>query len=318
MELQGKNILFITTKELSYIRNTQEIKIISKQAEKLKIIGCEHKSYISRLLHVYLSIIFSNPKHIDSVFIGFSPQLVLPIFFWKWRHKEIIIDFFISIYDTFVDDRKKVPKESLVAGFMKWIDRFTLQKANRVITDTKEHGKYFCEEFLIDQEKIRTVYLEANREIYFPQLVEKEGKWKDKYLVLYFGSILPCQGIEVILKAIDILKDNKKIQFLIIGPIKDLKERENLEHIPWVSQTELAKYIAMSDLCLAGHFNKDIGKARRTIPGKAYIYEAMNKKIILGDNLANREVFIEDERHFFVEMGNAELLAKIIQNISSG
>ena len=69
----------------------------------------------------------------------------------------------------------------------------------------------------------------------------------------------------------------------------------------------------MSDLCLAGHFNKDINKAKRTIPGKAYTYEAMNKKMILGDNEATHELYEEgDGTHYFVEMGNAEKLAEKI------
>ena len=58
-----------------------------------------------------------------------------------------------------------------------------------------------------------------------------------------------------------------------------------------------------------------IEKAKRTIPGKAYIYEAMQKKMILGDGCANRELYHEDERHFFVEMGNAEALANTVKHV---
>ena len=55
-------------------------------------------------------------------------------------------------------------------------------------------------------------------------------------------------------------------------------------------------------------------KAKRTIPGKAYIYEAMKKPMILGDNLATHELYSEDNMHYFVEMGNAEALTqKIIE-----
>ena len=74
----------------------------------------------------------------------------------------------------------------------------------------------------------------------------------------------------------------------------------------------------MADLCLAGHFNKDIEKAKRTIPGKAYIYEAMNKPMILGDNEATRELYNESMKGiYFVEMGDAEALAERIKSICS-
>ena len=88
-----------------------------------------------------------------------------------------------------------------------------------------------------------------------------------------------------------------------------------MEYIKWLPQEKLAEYIGYADVCLAGHFNPEIEKAKRTIPGKAYIYEAMEKCMILGDNPATREIFAEDEKHYFVEMGNAEKLASTISNI---
>lgn len=78
----------------------------------------------------------------------------------------------------------------------------------------------------------------------------------------------------------------------------------------------MAETIAMADLCLAGHFNGSIQKAKRTIPGKAYIYEAMHKPMILGDNKANHERYSEkQEGIYFVEMGSAEKLADLIKKI---
>ena len=66
----------------------------------------------------------------------------------------------------------------------------------------------------------------------------------------------------------------------------------------------------------SGHFNKDINKAKRTIPGKAYIYRAMEKPMILGDNSATRELYSEDmDGIYFVEMGNPQALAKKILKI---
>ena len=87
---------------------------------------------------------------------------------------------------------------------------------------------------------------------------------------------------------------------------------ENIQYIDWLSQEKLAHYISWSDLCLAGHFNKEVEKASRTIPGKAFIYQAMGKEMILGNNPANRELFARDEKVIFVEMGDEKALAKAI------
>ena len=75
----------------------------------------------------------------------------------------------------------------------------------------------------------------------------------------------------------------------------------------------MAEYIANADLCLAGHFNGEIDKAKRTIPGKAYIYSAMDKKIILGDNKANHELYKPTHKIFWTEMSNSIALSETIK-----
>lgn len=314
--LKDKRVLFITTKNLDYIRNTQEINLIKENSKSYEIIGSMKKSYIKRLIHVYWSILTKSTKNFDVIFVGFSPQLILPIWNFKFKKNFLVIDFFISMYDTLVFDRKKFKEKSFIAKILKWMDSTTVLSADHIICDTKAHGRYFTEEFAADEKKLDVLYLEADKTIYYPRGEKRPEKIKGKFVVLYFGSILPLQGIDTILKAIDILKSRKDIFFYVIGPIGERFskiESDTVEYIDWLSQEDLAKYINMSDLCLAGHFNKEINKAKRTIPGKAYTYEAMNKKMILGDNDATHELYKEgDGIHYFVEMGNAEKLAEKI------
>lgn len=315
----NKKILFITTKNLDYIRNSQEISLIKEQADMVRVLGSNDSTYMVRLLKIYVQLLFVACGKYDMVFIGFAPQLIVPLFFWKFRKTELVIDFFISIYDTMVFDRKKFSKTGLMGKVCRWVDLITIKKADYVISDTNAHGDYFSEEFDVERSKINTLYLEADKSIYFPMNIEKSDELKNKFVVLYFGSILPLQGVEIILETIEKLKQYPNIHFLLIGPMRKkyaCPEGENVEYYDWLSQRELAKKIAGADLCLAGHFHPDIAKARRTIPGKAYIYHAMQKKMILGENLANRELFAEDdEKVFYVEMGSSLKLSNKILEI---
>lgn len=317
--ISNKKVLFITTKNLDYIRNTQEINLIEKASTQCVVIGFYDKSYIKRIVKIFLRLISLNVKQFDMIFLGFAPQLVLPFWNWKFRKREIVIDFFISMYDTFVNDRKKCSSKSLIAKILLFLDKKTLHCTDYIITDTKAHAKYFIDELGADASKINTLYLEADTSIYYPRCVKKPHDLSNKFVVLYFGSILPLQGIDIVLKAFELLKDNEQIYMYMIGKIGNQYEKpvsDNIRYIDWLSQEELADYIGMADLCLAGHFNKNVGKAKRTIPGKTYIYRAMGKKIILGDNAANRELFDERESGiYFVEMGNAQLLAHKIEEI---
>ena len=313
-----KKALFITTKNLDYIRNIQEIYLLEKDYT-LTIVGSNDKKYIKRLLKVYRILLFKSVKEYDLIFVGFAPQLVLPFFSHKFKNKEIVMDFFISVYDTMIFDRKKFKQRGLIAKFCKWIDKKTFKHVDTIICDTNAHGDYFSCEFDIPREKFHTLYLNADENVYYPRPQKKPDELKNKFIVLYFGSILPLQGVDVILKMLESFVKDDRFYFYIIGPLKSEYKRvdsDNIEYIEWLSQAQLAEYIARADLCLAGHFNSEIGKAKRTIPGKAYIYKAMKKRMILGDNSATRELFSEGmEDIYFVKMGDSEALADKIRQI---
>lgn len=314
-DIKGKRILYVATKNSDYLRLVQEIELLRRGGNTVTVISSDKKSYLKRLLYVYRRLLRADMSDYDMSFIGFAPQLVIPLFGRKLRKKPLIEDFFISMYDTLCFDRKIFGRKSLVGMLTKLIDKRTLAAADLAICDTKAHGRYFCKEFGFPAEKMSVLYLEADSSIYYPREAPKN---KD-FTVLYFGSVLPLQGVSVILKAIDLLKDESGLRFVFVGPLgkKNKRTGENItEYINWLPQEELAEKIAGADLCLAGHFDGSIMKAKRTIAGKTYIYRAMGKPVILGDNPANHELYSEgDEGIYFCEMGNAEKLAELIKEI---
>lgn len=335
--IRDKKILFITTKNLDYIRNSQELTLLNNQGE-VTVIGSSAKGYFRRLLSVYSTLFVTYLSSFDVVFIGFAPQLILcmPILGNKLRHwrkkatvekdRLLIIDFFISMYDTLVWDRKRFKDQSLIAKSLHSLDKKTFRSVDFIICDTNSHGKYFSEEFDVDSAIIKTLYLEADTKIYHP--MEKSSNFSYKpFTVLYFGSILPLQGVDVVLEAARLCCNSQNhlkpldIHFEIIGPIPESYPKpisENIIYHDWLSQEALATEISNADLCLAGHFNGNIQKAKRTIPGKAYIYYAMQKPMILGDNEANHELFSESiPGIFFVPMSDANALANKILAIAS-
>lgn len=313
-KIKGKRVLYIATKNADYIRLQQEINLIKQYSTENLIIVSNSSNYIKRILHVYRLLLTTSLKNYDVIFVGFMAQMITPLWNWKFGGKTVIVDFFISVYDTLIDDRKKVRRNSSVAKILRKLDFLSTKSADYVICDTKAHAKYFNYEFSIDEKKLIILYLEANKSIYHPMKTKKPAKWKNQYLVIYFGSILPVQGVDIVMDTIRQLRMEKNIHFLIVGPIENKIQKadtENVTYINWLPQKELAEYISFSDLCLAGHFSSTVGKANRTIPGKAYIYQAMGKKMILGDSDANHELFDNNES-VFVPLGNSLKLSEAI------
>ncbi|WP_270816568.1 glycosyltransferase [Hungatella effluvii] len=315
--IKDKCILYIATKNSNYIRITQEIDLVKKYSRSYKIICFNNRNYLVRILFTYWQVLFLPVKKYDLIFIGFMPQLLLLFMKTKFHDKKVIIDFFISIYDTLVDDRKLLSEKSLAGRFTKMVDIVTLKSADYIIADTKSHASYFITDLNAAPKKMNVLYLEADKNIFYRQKeMQRPKEYINKYVVLFFGSVLPVQGVEVILEAIEMLDDFKDIYFIFIGPIKKsvIKPMEgSVQFIDWVSQEKLSDYISYADLCLAGHFSKTVKKAQRTIPGKAYIYKSMGKPIILGDSPANHELFEENGiNNFYVPMGDPAALARCI------
>ena len=314
----NKKVLFITTKNIDYIRNSQEISCIKKSAQLVKVVGYEDKSYIIRLIKIYIKLLLMPLSKYDFIFVGFAPQLILPFWGFKFKSKFIVEDFFISMYDTMINDRKKFRKNSLFAKIFLWLDKITLKSADKIIVDTCAHGEYFVSKLGADKSKINVLYLKADKTIYYPRLSSKADEYNNKFVVLYFGSILPLQGVDIIMQCAESMESVSAVFFEIIGPINNkhmskYRHLKNVKFVPWLSQESLSEKIAAADLCLAGHFNNMIEKASRTIPGKAYIYDSMKKPMILGDNSANRELFEEDNvNYYYVEMGNYKKLEEKI------
>ena len=313
--IEHKKVLFLASKNLDYLRIVQETELIKKYAASCKILCYQDKSYLIRILKLFIALLFCNTGTYDVIYVSFLPQMVIPFFSWKWHKKQVITDFFISVYDTLIWDRRKFRDGTWIARLLKKIDFVTIQRSDFVIADTQAHADFFVDEFEAKQGQTLVWYLMADTSVYNSKICYKSKAQQGDFQVLYFGSILPLQGVGYVIEAAEILQETADIQFVVIGPVKEEKKAlKNITYISWLPQKELAERIAGADLCLAGHFAPDIEKARRTIPGKAYIYEAMEKPMILGENPANHELFSEDNRHFFVEMGNAQALAKVILN----
>lgn len=315
-----KKTVFVSTKNRDYLRNIQEIDFLKENSLHCTVIAYEDKSYTKRIIKVWLkmlNVIFS--KNTEVLFIGFAPQLVFFFLPFISKKKLVVVDFFISFYDTLVDDRKKLKENSIVARFVHWVDKYVLKKADLVISDTKAHRDYFIEEFQIDANKFLVWYLEADTEIFFRR--KSNRKVANQFEVLYFGSILPVQGVDIILKAAQIIQDDKEIHLTLIGPVSkegvEEKKYPNITFIPWLTQEQLSIEIAHADLCLAGHFNGDVGKADRTIAGKTYIYKAMGKPVVLGDSLANHELFEENKMNYYVKRGDPQALADKIRELKA-
>lgn len=258
-------------------------------------------------------------KQYDSYFIGFYSQII-GLGISCLRYRPIILDAYLSTFETLCEDRKLFDSKSLFGKLAYWLDKESFTRADLLITDTQANKRYFSNVFNIPENKIEVIYVGCDEEIFYP----RNENLSESTVVFYYGSFLPLHGTDIILEAVEQLKFENKVRFVIggCGPtypsfVRKVKEKSlnNVTFTGWIPIENIPYYISSSTICLGGHFS-NIPKAKRVIPTKAYQFIAMRKPTIVGDNEAIRELFTPFEHVYPVVMGNGYALAEAIRCLS--
>lgn len=213
----------------------------------------------------------------------------------------IVNDFFISNYDTYVYDRKKITKYNPRAWWKFFQDWINFRFSKYLLSDTQEHFEYW--ENLFGKYKGHHFVLPvlADKTIYFPNNLEVINS---KIKILFYGSFIPLHGIDKILHAFKILEtSNIQFEAEIIGTgqiypkMKKLYDTLQLKNVVMngkiIKEQELAEIIRNSDIIL-GIFG-DSKKAKSVVPNKAYQALASKKVLVTMHSDAIKEFFTKEE-----------------------
>jgi len=292
-------------------------KILENQ--NIEVIEChEPLDKYATIVSAYFKL-FSKHKKIDYDLMIIPWRGILTLPFAKLIHRKPIIYFpAFSIYDTLVNDRKKIKKNSLKAKFVHFVDKQACKWADQVILESTEEINYFVNEFILPKEKFSQIPLAADESLFFPN--QSSSSNKSKFEVLFFGSFIPLHGIETIINSAAILNNHKDISFTICGEgqtksqIEKLiqkKELKNLKLPGLVSKETLFEYIKNSDVCL-GIFGNTL-KAQKVLTNKVFQVLASEKPLITMESPAVKESHLVDKKNcILIPPSNPEKLAEEI------
>ena len=312
-------VLFISGREADYIRNRVLLAALGTHFE-VDVFTTGVRSTVARIISGLARFIARRPDY-DVCFAGFYGQPIAIALSFLQR-KPIVLDAYVSTYDTLCEDRRWFHPRSPVGRLAHWLDRRSCQVATHVITDTQAHAHYFTETFGVPSDKITPMYVGCDETLFYPH--DEAPIASPCFEVFYYGAFLPLHGTEVIVQAAALLRDRPEIHFTLGGDgrrrpsaqrmIADLS-LTNVELVGWIPLEQLPKYIARASICLGGHFST-VPKAARVISTKTFQFIAMRKPTIVADNPATREVFIPGEHVYAVPMGSPAALAEAIRTLA--
>ena len=268
---------------------------------------------------------------VSTIVVTFPGHHLIPLawILTRFPRKKLIFDVFISVSDTLVSDRRKFSWWNPVAWFLYLVDFVSCHLADEILIDTKAHGQFFTRRFLLKPSRVRVVYLEARKDLFFPSSNPPAHRSLDEggspnCEVFFYGSYIPLQGIEYILGAAKILESNNSIHFTLVGSgqtypeMRKKAEELNLSNVTFkkfVPLEDLPDLIRNSDVCL-GIFGIG-GKTQRVIPHKVYDAVACGIPVITADTPAIHEKFTDGKEVILCRAGDSEDLAEKIRTAST-
>lgn len=318
-------ILYFGTYDPDYARNWVLINGLRKNGvEVLELRQSPGRFSLFRLFLDYLKF----KKDFDVMIVGFPGQeamFLARLLVWLLRPssgqvKPIIFDAFTSHYGGYILDRQKFSKNSFHAQYYRFLDKWSCKLADVVLLDTNAHINFFVNEFNLPKEKFRRIWVGVPGEEIERVATEREP---NKFKVTFFGTYIPLQGVEYIIKAAKILESHSDIVFTLIGGGQEKKKIENfaeelrLKNVIFrgmFSLENLRQEMTNSDICL-GIFGTSL-KTHLVIPNKVYEAVALGKPVITADTEAVRELFDENDM-MLIPTANADALATAIVKLKN-
>ena len=213
----------------------------------------------------------------------------------------------------------KISKKSLVYRFLSMCSIDCYNYADLITCSSKSFKNYFINELGISKNK-GFAYLPSYAENNYENILKKEN---DTFDLVFAGNIGPAQSVETIVKAANLLKENKKIKFHIVGDGLSKKKCENLaknyklDNIKFYGYhpvEKMSEYYSIADAFLITMVNNEV--VNSTLPAKIQSYMIAKKPIIGAISGEVKGVIEEAECGLCCESLDYKTLASLILNAS--
>ena len=290
---------------------------------------------ISKRLRNYFSFVHSSyqigKKHLHGDFdfvMCESPPLFLGMTALRLA-KRFGAKFIFNVSDLWPESAEKLGlvENKFFLNLAYKLERYLYKKADLVTGQTQGIVKNINLRF----PEVKTYWLPNGVDLaYFspdktePRPLRAEfGFSSEDILFLYAGILGHAQGLEIILKAADLLRNERKVKFIFVGtgPLKSdllaMKDKRNLSNVFFmdvVSKDEMPQLIQAVDVALVPLKRLELFKG--AIPSKIFENCAMKKMLLLGVEGEAKDLFIDQgQAGLFFTPEHVEDLVKVINHI---
>ncbi|MCA8958758.1 MAG: glycosyltransferase [Planctomycetes bacterium] len=253
----------------------------------------------------------------------FRPDIVLvpyPGYFtvhWAravWKGP-LVLDLFLSAYDTAIIDRHYFPPGSLMARFMLRLDRRACAAADRVLVDTPNNVEFVAGMVPDGADSVRWVPVSDPHEPNPPAPYAPPAAGQ-RMEVLFFGTGVPLHGLFHLIEA---MHTCERVRLTLFGG--SFEDRCRARLVPpqrlrrldeFAPEREIRRHLGSTHL-VAGVFGTS-PKTSRVVPFKVMLALATGRPVITADTPAIR-TFLRSDEFIAVPPGDAAALSATLQGL---
>ncbi|MBN1230872.1 MAG: glycosyltransferase family 4 protein [Anaerolineales bacterium] len=334
---QGHKVTIIAS-PVSYLTGAARLsrwKTIESGGEGITIIRAYtyralHRSFVHRVFS-FFSFMFSsfwiglNVREVDLVW-GTSPPIFQGVSAWlAARLKQVPFVFEIrDLWPAFAVAVGVLHNPFLINA-TEWLEKFLYKHADQLVINSPgfvDHIRDRCGKTPV------LIPNGADKDMFDPEAdgeqFRQEYGLKNKFVALYAGAHGMSNDLEVLLEAMNILRDHREITLILLGDGKEkahLQQKaedldlENVLFLSPVPKSEMMVTLAGADVCVA--ILKPIEMYKTVYPNKVFDYMAAGKPVLLAIDGVIRSVVDEARAGIFVQPGNPQTIADGLLKMAS-
>jgi glycosyltransferase involved in cell wall biosynthesis len=264
---------------------------------------------------------FKIRKEIDLIIVGYSGHVIVPfakILSMLTIQKPVVFDALCSFYESNILSRDAFKSVPFRGFFAHGIDHIANIFSDYIMVETKQQKEYYTKILGVKEHKCIVALTGVNDDEFYYEPITKQSR----FTVLFRGKFTPEAGLNHILEAVDLLR-NEDIFFKIIGygwgrvddEIQEKIKKLNTVKVGFINRhlpiNELRQNILECHVSL-GQFEKH-DRLSRTIPHKAFEALAMKIPYITAKTVPVQEILEDGKTCLFVNSASPQDIAEKIK-----
>lgn len=303
--------------QIDYVR-TRSLRAALRAVDDVEVIELKNShSGFWRYIEVPIKIIRAHFKDKPDVYlITFRGYEMLLFMVLTLVRRPIIFDELVN-FTEWMEEHQHIKQNTWVYDSFRAIYGSLARHAQVILADTPAHAAYSAELNRMSLENYYVIPVGTDETVFYPRPMETEP---GKFVVFYYVSkMLPLHGMDYVLEAALMLKDNDNISFSILGGgekaewlcSKAAGKGAHVSHNLWIPFEELPAVIAEANLTIGGPLGNTL-QSRFVITNKTTQCLSLGVPVLIGRNEVN-SLFIDKKNSLVVDQADAKAIVESIE-----